>query len=453
MKALLETLRRAVGLPEPERPAINVALYGPHNAALDLVNGIEWILRYLKGLGLPEAEWITLNYGGVGNRQYKTYKLSSWVKRGKPLPDETLTSIEVGRFISKERQGLTDYVWTSGISTDVDFLLCVDRNTEGIGRFSADELVCAIQDVTAFEYGYVFEMPFQHGPDFFIDGSTLSTGGRNFFTRYEEEEIAKWSHARRQGRKFDLAVSDLIRDVFPKNFLNAHHLSMQIKDQSLRDWINTDPRHGTLKPLIEDKLWVWDVPKNRIGSIRKVLGKKHLLISWGDFNMPSGGPVGHTYGSKQAEQSPFNGLALSEEEQHWIADGLAAMAPIFEGYTGEKFAAVDRFSGRLDPRFPELLDAIFTAWSQDANSGRPTPEQVEQAFAATLGEYLIKRYGMVWYTVEDEYGRSLGVCHRGKGDAQTWTYPIDVIAKRIDRKETGFIPGVVEAIGNEIERG
>ena len=60
---------------------------------------------------------------------------------------------------------------------------------------------------------------------------------------------------------------------------------------------------------------------------------------------------------------------------------------------------------------------------------------------------------MGWYAVEDEHGRSLGVAHRGKGGAQTWSYPIDAIAKRIDRGEIGFVAGIVEAVGNEIERG
>ena len=230
---------------------------------------------------------------------------------------------------------------------------------------------------------------------------------------------------------------------------------MQVKGQSLKDWIEADPKRGSLKPLIENQLWVWQVPDNRIDSVRKVLGKERLLISWGGFDTPSGGPLGHTYGAKsgQTTMPSFNGLPLTEDEQHWIADGLAAIKPIFERYTAQKPKDFDHLIGRREPLFAKLLDTAFTAWSEDSRPDKAPPDLALQAFAAALGEHLVKHFGMAWYAVEDEYGRSLGVAHRDKNGAHTWSHPIDSVAKRIDRGETGFILGVVEAVGNEIKRG
>jgi hypothetical protein len=227
---------------------------------------------------------------------------------------------------------------------------------------------------------------------------------------------------------------------------------MQVKGQSLKDWIETDPKRGSLKPLSEDRLWTWTVPDNRIPAVRKLLGRERLLISWGDFNTPSGGPLGHTYGAKQGEgPPPFNGQPLTKDDERWIAAGLEKMKPLFTRYTGESPEHFDELIASRQPLFARLLDLAFTAWSEDGRPDRPAPDEVLHAFAAALGEHLVKYHRMAWYAVEDEYGRSLGVCHRGPGGAQTWSHPVDSVAKRIDRGETGFVVGIVAAVGERIK--
>jgi hypothetical protein len=277
-------------------------------------------------------------------------------------------------------------------------------------------------------------------------------------TPAQEDAINKWGAAIRGcGDYLNDEISHYLRDIYPLNFLNPRHLAMRVKGQSLKDWIESDPKRGSLKSLIANRLWVWQVPENRVQSVRSVLGKERLLISWGDFNTPSGGPLGHTYGAKKAGHKPmlpsFNGLPLTDTEQRWIADGLAAIKPIFERYTAQKPKDFDLLIGRREALFAKLLDIAFTAWSEDRQPDKASPEAALQAFAAALGEHLVKHYGMAWYAVEDAYGRSLGVAHRDKSGARTWSHPIDSVAKRIDRGETGFIPGIVEAVGNEIKRG
>lgn len=403
-------------------------------------------------LELPEAEWVTWTYGEQGDLHYKTYKLASWMKRGRELPAVVCTSMETGRFRDESRQGLTDYVWYACLSKRLStFILCIDLDVSTFSQSTTESLVLNIQGVIHPEYGYSFEMGMESGPAFYADGGTLN--GHKFFSEAQIEEIAKWSHAMGESPKLGLPVSDLLRDIYPLNFLNPRHLAMSIKGQPLRDWIESDPKRGVLKPLIDGKLWSWSVPAKRIPAIRKVLGPQRLLISWGDFNTPSGGPLGHTYGAKKGEgPPPFDGKPLTEADQRWIAGGLALMKPIFKRYTGEPEKHFDRLIASREPLFAKLLDVAFTAWSEDARPDRPTPEEALQAFAAALGEHLLRRHRMAWYAVEDEHGRSLGVCHRGPGGAQTWAHPVDSVAKRIDRGETGFVAGIVDAVGDQIKR-
>lgn len=434
-----------------QRPAQTLALYGPSNEAVDLQAGLDWILECAAKLGLPEADWITFTYGEVDALAYKTYKLATWMKRGRLLPAVACVTIETGRFLEGSRGGLTDYIWYACLSPKSGFVLCVDLEIRQMPPTVAENLVLDIQRITNIEYGYSFKMEFEKGPAIYADGGTLN--GRKNFTHAQIAGIAKWSHAAGECKKTGTNISDLLRDIYPLNFLNPHHLVMQVNGQSLKDWIETDPKRGVLKPLIEDKLWTWTVPDNRIHAIRKVLGPERLLISWGDFNTPSGGPLGHTYGAKKDIIPTFVGKSLTKEDERWIADGLAAMKLIFTRYTDESSEHFDWLIGRREPQFGKLLDMVFTAWSQDAHPDRPTPEQTLHAFAAVLGEHLVKQYRMGWYVVDDEYGRSLGVCLRGPGGGQTWNHPVDTVAKRIDQGETGFITGIVDAVGEEIKHG
>lgn len=437
-----------------QRPARTLALYGPHDDTLDLQVGLDWVLMWVKKLGLPEAEWVVWNYGGPNNRNYKEYKLNTWLKRGRVLPSDTCTSFDTGRFVSGSEGDLTDHIWYASMSAENRSLIFVaDLNATSLTDDVLCEMALNVQALSCFSYGYAFLMPMEKSPPTYERGLLFGPSSKRG-PQTQENEISKWGSARRGcGDYLDDEISHYLRDIYPLNFLNPHHLTMQIKGQSLKDWIEAAPKRGTLKPLIEGKLWAWTVPENRIQAIRKVLGPERLLISWGDFNTPSGGPLGHTYGAKKGEGlPPFEGKLLTQDDEHWIAEGLEKMKPLFTRYTGESAAHFDKLIASREPLFDKLLDIAFTAWSEDSRPGRPAPDEALHAFAAALGEHLVKRHRMAWYAVEDEYGRSLGVCHRGKDGTQTWSYPVDAVAKRIDRGETGFIFGIVKAVGNEIER-
>jgi hypothetical protein len=436
------------------RPGLGLALYGPRADGVDLLKGLDWMIAWAERLGLPPAEWISINYGGPGNRQYKSYKLNAWTKRGRPLPDSACTSVEVGRFREGSKGGMTDDIWYACLITEThpELVIVLDLNTAAPSVETLSKLILDSQTQASFEYGYVVRMPMERSISTYINGRVYGnpTSG---LTRAQEDEINKWGNARAVCSSWlDDEISHYLRDIYPLNFLNPHHLAMQVKGQPLKDWIESDPKRGSLKPLIEGKLWTWAVPENRIQALRKVLGPERLLISWGDFDTPSGGPLGHTYGAKPGTVPVFNGQSLTKDDERWITDGLAKMKPIFTRYTGESPEHFDRLIARRQPLFGKLLDLTFTAWSEDAHPDRPAPDEALHAFAAALGEHLVKHYRMGWYVLEDEHGRSLGVCHRGKGGAQTWSYPVDAIAKRIDRGETGFIAGIVAAVGEQIKQ-
>lgn len=70
-----------------------------------------------------------------------------------------------------------------------------------------------------------------------------------------------------------------LRMVYPINIINKEHLSLQIKGRSLRDWILSNIRHGTLKE-ISNKTWAWEIESKNLEQVNNELGSEGMLISW-----------------------------------------------------------------------------------------------------------------------------------------------------------------------------
>lgn len=71
----------------------------------------------------------------------------------------------------------------------------------------------------------------------------------------------------------------MIRMVYPVNLINNHHLNIIIGDISLKEWISSDDKHGSLEEL-NNNLWLWTVEDTELDGVNKYLGELGLLISW-----------------------------------------------------------------------------------------------------------------------------------------------------------------------------
>lgn len=441
-------LQKFLGNPA-SRPGLGIALYGPRTSEVDLLNGLDWILKWASRLGLPEAESVTLNYGGPGDRHYKTHKLAAWTKRGRPLPSPVCTSIETVRSLPDSKGGMTDEIWYASLSAmNPALTLVFDLNAASPMDDVLTALVADIQSLAVFDYGYVFRMPMEKSLPTYVAGLPFGnplTG----LTQAQEEAINKWGNAKGACSSYlNDTISHYLRDIYPLNFLNPHHMAMRVKGQSLKDWIEADPKRGSLKPLIENQLWAWQVPENRIEPVRKVLGKERLLISWGDFNTPSGGPLGHTYGPQRGKQKPmefpYPHRPFTEVERKQLDAYLDHAAKVFERYTGERYDRVKKTKLIF-----KLLDLAFESWTKDQSPDKASGDRITQAFGAALGQALADRLGMEWAHVDDN-GWVDAVVHF---KSRTIAYPFDSMAKRVEAGEYGFIQGIYQAVQEQMRRG
>lgn len=145
-------------------------------------------------------------------------------------------------------------------------------------------------DVLSPEYGIGYFRKFSMGPNFFAIG--LNYGNQLARTAEEHEEemqISRWGYSATPRK---LWREGIIRDVFPWNFLTASQLQRKVKEtnQSLEEWIRSDPDRGTLQDLPK-AVKLWTVAEENIKPVREVLWKNRSIYDYHVHDKSSGPPL------------------------------------------------------------------------------------------------------------------------------------------------------------------
>jgi hypothetical protein len=91
----------------------------------------------------------------------------------------------------------------------------------------------------------------------------------------------------------------------------------------------------------------------------------------------------------------------------------------------------DHYLSDAAPTSPDLLDDVYEAWASDAESEKPTPEEVCYGLGALLGNFVVSDLGFSWGMAIDEFGTDYSVRH-----PDAWqSFPFDFVAKRIQDQE------------------
>lgn len=92
------------------------------------------------------------------------------------------------------------------------------------------------------------------------------------------------THSAGPGKTKGLALTspplgDLKRFDNPPSVLSEPHLSQQLGDKTLSEWITQSPQRGTLRKLPGDA-FVWRIDASNVDSVRAELVKSGLLIAY-----------------------------------------------------------------------------------------------------------------------------------------------------------------------------
>lgn len=124
-----------------------------------------------------------------------------------------------------------------------------------------------VWSVRPFEYGYAHT---HADPIRFASGSA----------ELNDELRWKWQTFTIEMQRGGARYPERLRDVFPLNYLIDSHLSFQLGEQTLGEWITASQARGLLTNL-ERGLWCWSVPENIIRQVRSVLEPSGLLVAPG----------------------------------------------------------------------------------------------------------------------------------------------------------------------------
>jgi hypothetical protein len=131
---------------------------------------------------------------------------------------------------------------------------------------------------------------------------------------------------------------------------------------------------------------------------------------------------------------------LNDSERSWLQAHLE-VARTFVG-----MYAVDPRPASLTP---ETLDAAWSAWIPSAADQPEVANTIVNAAGAAIGQFLVDTAGFRWVVATDEGGAEMAVIAL-EGTADAIVYPMNMVAKRYETKETRFVHALIEGIRDRV---
>ena len=250
-----------------------LVLHDFQKSSVDLKGWFYSIEEWFQQGDLTPTKMAFTGENGVKGRS--NIKFSNGKKRLENCNFEGVDNIWIAALLPQVGTEMFDFIFSADLHYHprgaATMVLCWD---DQIIKFNRDYLEILVKDLYSYlkpAYGYGYQREFRYGPSFYPFGMT----GGNTASIEEKNQIAKWqieytgSHGSYQ--------AGMLRDIYPINFLSKPHLIQKIGTQTLQDWIESTPEHGSLNNL-NNHLWSWWVPEDQIVVVREDLRSTGLLI-------------------------------------------------------------------------------------------------------------------------------------------------------------------------------
>jgi Domain of unknown function (DUF3806) len=131
---------------------------------------------------------------------------------------------------------------------------------------------------------------------------------------------------------------------------------------------------------------------------------------------------------------------LNDSEREWLGAHLRVAKSVADAYAG---------ADAESPLTPALLDAAWNAWIPTAAQDPEMANTIVNAIGAAFGQFLADSDGFRWVVASDEHGTEMAIIAL-EGTADVILYPMNLVAKRYESGEQGFILPVLEQIRNQV---
>ncbi len=129
-----------------------------------------------------------------------------------------------------------------------------------------------------------------------------------------------------------------------------------------------------------------------------------------------------------------------DEEKRWMAGHQMRALMLGRAHGDPATATTPSFAA---------LDRAWVAESATIRESDGDPNPLIQALGVALGQHFVDQLGLVWVIATDPVGTEVAV-HEPTGD--TLVYPLNLVAKRWERREGAFIAALALAMTEDITR-
>lgn len=174
----------------------------------------------------------------------------------------TYTNWKIDAFISNQSKKSESY-------------LCFDNN---LAPFTFEVLTGFLRKLLSFadfKYGICYQRSNLYGPSSYA-GGTIEIYGDLELPYDEEKKIGNWMRK----YTFDNGYrTGLLRDVYPFSILVDQHLSESVGNKSFKEWVESDPTHGSLTKITADH-YLWAVDPIHIPLVQETLQQAGFLLCY-----------------------------------------------------------------------------------------------------------------------------------------------------------------------------
>jgi hypothetical protein len=131
----------------------------------------------------------------------------------------------------------------------------------------------------------------------------------------------------------------------------------------------------------------------------------------------------------------------TDKESQWIAAQLEGVGLFVEAFSPDDAG---------QPITLQALDRAFAAWLTTNETDQTMVNSAINVIGIAFGQTLVDGIGFQWVIATDEQGSDLAV-HGLQGKGDVLVYPANFVAKRWERRESGFIARSYNQIAQQVQ--
>ena len=131
---------------------------------------------------------------------------------------------------------------------------------------------------------------------------------------------------------------------------------------------------------------------------------------------------------------------LTAREEAWVAE---------QARRARLFVAEHLPEAASAPLSPEVLDRAYAAWMAKRPFDVTQVNGVINAVGVAFGAFLAEACGFSWVIATDQYATGLALLAL-PGTADVLVFPANLVAKRWERRETGFLVPLFDNISRDV---